>query len=128
MLGRHRLPAPRHVPAEPHRPHRRPGHEGDHRGRPGDRRELRAPRRAQTVRANAEVILSGGAVNSPQLLMLSGIGPAEHLIEMGIDVVSESRGVGENLGDHPVLPVIWSTPGSAACGRRRGTRTSCAGS
>jgi choline dehydrogenase len=64
----------------------------------------------QTARANAEVILSGGAVNSPQLLMLSGVGPAEHLIEMGIDVVADSRGVGANLSDHPVLPVIWSTP------------------
>ena len=63
-----------------------------------------------TAQANAEVILSGGAVNSPQLLMLSGIGPAEHLIEMGIDVVAESRGVGQNLSDHPVLPVVWSTP------------------
>ena len=47
VLGRHRLPAPRHVPAEPHRPHRRPGHQGDHRGRPGHRRELPAPRRAR---------------------------------------------------------------------------------
>jgi choline dehydrogenase len=65
---------------------------------------------AKTARANAEVILCGGAVNSPQLLMLSGIGPAEHLIEMGIDVVAESRGVGVNLSDHPVIPVIWSTP------------------
>jgi choline dehydrogenase len=64
----------------------------------------------KTEHANAEVILSGGAVNSPQLLMLSGIGPAEHLIEMGIDVVADSRGVGQNLSDHPVLPVIWSTP------------------
>ena len=64
----------------------------------------------QTARANAEVILSGGAVNSPQLLMLSGIGPAEHLIEMGIDVHADIRGVGGNLSDHPVLPVIWSTP------------------
>jgi choline dehydrogenase len=64
----------------------------------------------QTARANAEVILSGGAINSPQLLMLSGIGPAEHLIEMGIDVVADNRGVGTNLIDHPVLPVIWSTP------------------
>ncbi len=63
-----------------------------------------------TARANAEVILSGGAVNSPQLLMLSGIGPADHLIEMGIDVVADLRGVGANLGDHPVVPVIWSTP------------------
>jgi choline dehydrogenase len=64
----------------------------------------------KTAQAEAEVILSGGAVNSPQLLMLSGIGPAEHLIEMGIDVVAESRGVGQNLSDHPVLPVVWSTP------------------
>jgi choline dehydrogenase len=60
--------------------------------------------------AGAEVILSGGAINSPQLLMLSGIGPADHLIEMGIDVLADSPGVGGNLSDHPVLPVIWSTP------------------
>jgi choline dehydrogenase len=65
---------------------------------------------AETARANGEVILSGGAVNSPQLLMLSGIGPADHLIEMGIDVAADSPGVGANLSDHPVLPVIWSTP------------------
>ena len=64
----------------------------------------------ETARANAEVILCGGAVNSPQLLMLSGIGPADHLIEMGINVVADSPGVGANLCDHPVLPVIWSTP------------------
>ena len=63
-----------------------------------------------TARAKAEVILCGGAVNSPQLLMLSGIGPADHLIEMGIDVVADSPGVGANLSDHPVLPVVWSTP------------------
>jgi choline dehydrogenase len=64
----------------------------------------------QTARANAEVILSGGAVNSPQLLMLSGVGPADHLIERGIDVLADSPGVGANLSDHPVLPVVWSTP------------------
>jgi choline dehydrogenase len=64
----------------------------------------------ETARANAEVILSGGAVNSPQLLMLSGIGPADHLIEAGIDVVADSPGVGANLSDHPAVPVIWSTP------------------
>jgi len=63
-----------------------------------------------TARASGEVILCGGAVNSPQLLMLSGIGPADHLIEMGIDVVADSPGVGANLSDHPVLPVVWSTP------------------
>jgi len=65
---------------------------------------------SQTARANEEVILCGGAVNSPQLLMLSGVGPADHLIEMGIDVVADSPGVGANLSDHPVLPVVWSTP------------------
>jgi choline dehydrogenase len=65
---------------------------------------------AASEQAGAEVILSGGAINSPQLLMLSGIGPADHLIEMGIDVLADSPGVGANLSDHPVLPVIWSTP------------------
>jgi choline dehydrogenase len=65
---------------------------------------------AETARASAEVILCGGAVNSPQLLMLSGIGPADHLIEAGIDVVADSPGVGANLSDHPAVPVIWSTP------------------
>jgi choline dehydrogenase len=65
---------------------------------------------AARAEARAEVIVSGGAVNSPQLLMLSGIGPADHLIEMGIDVLADSPGVGANLSDHPVLPVIWSTP------------------
>ncbi len=64
----------------------------------------------ETARANAEVILCGGAVNSPQLLMLSGIGPGDHLIESGISVEVDSPGVGANLSDHPVLPVIWSTP------------------
>lgn len=52
------------------------------------------------VRARREVILSAGAINSPQLLMLSGVGPAEHLIQMGIPVVHHSPGVGENLQDH----------------------------
>src|SRR5260370_12944486 len=65
---------------------------------------------AETPHADAEAILAGGAINSPQLLMLSGVGPADHLIEMGIDVLADSPGVGANLGDHPVLPVIWSTP------------------
>jgi choline dehydrogenase len=64
----------------------------------------------ETALADGEVIVCGGAVNSPQLLMLSGVGPADHLIEMGIDVHADSPGVGANLSDHPVLPVIWSTP------------------
>ncbi len=64
-----------------------------------------------TVHANAEVILCGGTVNSPQLLMLSGVGPADHLTSVGIDVVVDSPGVGANLSDHPAVPVTWSTPG-----------------
>jgi choline dehydrogenase len=47
-----------------------------------------------------EIILSGGAINSPQLLMLSGIGPADHLAETGIDVQHDLPGVGQNLQDH----------------------------
>jgi choline dehydrogenase len=53
-----------------------------------------------TVRARREVVLCGGAINSPQLLMLSGIGPAAHLREHGIDVVRDLPGVGGNLQDH----------------------------
>ncbi len=54
----------------------------------------------QTIRAKREVILCGGAINSPQLLMLSGVGPAAHLAEMGIEVRHDLPGVGQNLQDH----------------------------
>jgi choline dehydrogenase len=60
------------------------------------RRTGRGHRRVQA----AEVILCGGAINSPQLLMLSGIGPREHLQQLGIDVVADLPGVGSNLQDH----------------------------
>ncbi|MBU2706764.1 choline dehydrogenase [Zooshikella marina] len=52
------------------------------------------------VKANCEVILSAGAINSPQLLMLSGIGPATTLHQLGIEVVEDRQGVGQNLQDH----------------------------
>jgi choline dehydrogenase len=65
--------------------------------------------RQHTAYAAAEVVLSGGSINSPQLLMLSGIGPATHLREMGVDVVVDLAGVGQNLHDHPACPVIWHT-------------------
>jgi choline dehydrogenase len=61
------------------------------------------------ARADREVLLSGGSINSPKLLMLSGIGPASHLREHGIEVVVDLPGVGANLHDHPTLPVIWNT-------------------
>lgn len=62
-------------------------------------------RDGQVVRARArqEVVVAGGAVNSPQLLELSGIGSAERLAALGIPVVADLRGVGENLQDHYVV-------------------------
>ncbi|HWT38423.1 MAG TPA: GMC family oxidoreductase N-terminal domain-containing protein, partial [Paraburkholderia sp.] len=54
-----------------------------------------------TLTARREVIVSGGAYNSPQLLMASGIGPAAHLRSHGIEVLHDLPGVGENLHDHP---------------------------
>jgi choline dehydrogenase len=58
-----------------------------------------------TARAGREVILCGGAVNSPQLLMLSGIGPREHLAELGIPVLHHLPGVGQSLQDHYSAPI-----------------------
>ena len=54
----------------------------------------------QVIGANTEVIVAASSLNSPKLLMLSGIGPAEHLKEHGIDVVADRPGVGQNLQDH----------------------------
>jgi choline dehydrogenase-like flavoprotein len=61
----------------------------------------------QTLRARREVIVSGGVFNSPQLLLASGIGPAKHLQEMGIEVRHDLPGVGENLQDH--LDIVINT-------------------
>ncbi len=55
---------------------------------------------AGEVRARREVVVSGGSINSPHLLQVSGVGPAEHLQRLGIDVVLDAPGVGANLGDH----------------------------
>jgi choline dehydrogenase len=59
------------------------------------------------VDARREVVLSAGAIDSPKLLMLSGIGPAEHLREFGIDVLVDAPGVGSNLDDHVEGLVMW---------------------
>ncbi len=64
----------------------------------------------QEFSAEREVILCGGAYNSPQLLMLSGIGPAEHLALREVELLLERPGVGENLSDHPATQLVWTTP------------------
>jgi len=67
----------------------------------GEERELRAER---------ETILCGGTFNSPQLLMLSGIGPAEHLAMREIELLVDQPAVGENLSDHAASYAVWTTP------------------
>jgi choline dehydrogenase len=69
----------------------------------GERRELRASR---------EVIVCGGAVNSPHLLQISGIGPAEHLHSIGVEVLHDLPGVGANLQDHYVARVSHRVRGT----------------
>ena len=63
----------------------------------------------RALRATTEVILCAGTVRSPQLLMLSGVGPADSLQQHGIDVVTDSPGAGENLQDQVRVPVAFRT-------------------
>lgn len=58
------------------------------------------------VGAGSEVIVTSGAIGTPKIMMLSGVGPADHLKEMGIDVVHDSPGVGENLNDHFGVDIV----------------------
>jgi choline dehydrogenase len=67
--------------------------------------EARTPQGLVTVRANREVVLSAGAIQSPQLLMLSGVGDGEHLASVGVEVRHHLPGVGRNLHDHLASPV-----------------------
>ncbi|BCM94228.1 putative GMC-type oxidoreductase [Abditibacteriota bacterium] len=60
------------------------------------------------VHVEREVVVCGGAFLSPKLLMLSGIGPAKHLSEVGIEVKADLPGVGQNLQDHLQLPVVYA--------------------
>ncbi len=78
--------------------------------------------RIEQARAE-QVVVSGGTIGSAQLLLLSGVGPADHLRSLGIDVVADLAGVGGNLHDHLLSPVIFSaereigppSPGLPAC-------------
>ena len=71
------------------------------------------------VRARREIILAGGAINTPQLLMLSGIGPAEHLAEHGIPLVVDAPEVGANLQDHLVAGLAPAVKGGTLFGAER---------
>ncbi|MDA1189615.1 MAG: GMC family oxidoreductase N-terminal domain-containing protein [Chloroflexi bacterium] len=63
----------------------------------------------RSVIEGGEVILAAGSIATPQLLMLSGVGPAGHLKEHGIPVVADLPGVGQNLRDHPVFLLVYKT-------------------
>ena len=62
--------------------------------------QVKIKNKIEKIFANKEIILSGGSINSPQLLMVSGIGDANHLKDKGISVVNDLKGVGSNLQDH----------------------------
>jgi choline dehydrogenase-like flavoprotein len=74
-------------------------------------RVRRADGTTEVLRAEREVLLCAGAVDTPRLLMLSGVGPAQELRRHGIDVVADLPGVGENLLDHPESVILWETRG-----------------
>jgi choline dehydrogenase len=82
-----------------------------------------SPRRGLERKHAPQVLVCAGTISSPHLLMLSGVGPADHLRAHGIDVVADVPGVGQNLHDHLLSPVIFSaereigppSPGLPAC-------------
>lgn len=71
---------------------------------------VRQGKEEKFLRANKGVVLSAGAFQSPQILMLSGVGPADHLRDSGISIVHELSGVGENLHDHPDYILAYKSP------------------
>jgi len=71
-----------------------------------------------TITANQEVILAAGAIGSPQILQLSGIGPVELLAQRGIDVVKELAGVGENLHDHLQVRSVYKVQNTVTLNQR----------
>jgi choline dehydrogenase-like flavoprotein len=78
--------------------------------------QVRRGRKSETLHARKGVVLSAGAFNSPQILMLSGIGPADHLKGHGIDVVLDKPAVGSNLQDHIDYVSGWETKSDVPIG------------
>jgi choline dehydrogenase len=72
----------------------------------------------RSARCRGEIVLAAGAIGSPQILMLSGIGPAAHLRDNGIDVLLERPGVGANLQDHLQLRLIYKVQGITTLNER----------
>ena len=73
--------------------------------------EYRQGSQLRTVTAEREVIITAGAIGSPKLMMLSGVGPAAHLREHGIEVVHDLPGVGQNLNDHFGIDIVYELKG-----------------
>ncbi|GLZ38917.1 GMC family oxidoreductase N-terminal domain-containing protein [Actinokineospora sp. NBRC 105648] len=71
--------------------------------------QVRTATGVRQVRARKEVILSAGSVGSPHVLMLSGIGPSEHLSDLGLPTVVDAPGVGQELTDHMVVPLAFTS-------------------
>ena len=94
------LPAPGDEPAQPHRGHPGLGHQDHLPGHARRRGRVPATRARPSGSGRARSSCAAGAINSPQLLQLSGVGNAAELSALGIDVVADLPGVGENLQDH----------------------------
>lgn len=73
--------------------------------------DAKGEKKCAQLTSNGEVLLALGAVGSPHVLMLSGVGPKEHLSEVGVDVVADVPGVGANLQDHPAVLVSHTSAG-----------------
>jgi len=86
--------------------------------------EIRVEGAPRVVRARHEVVLSAGAIDSPRLLLLSGVGDPQELHKLGIPVVAELKGVGKNLHDHPLLMGV----NFEAVGKIPPFRNNCGGS
>ena len=73
--------------------------------------EYRQNGQLRTARADSEVIVTAGAIGSPKIMLLSGVGPAEHLKQHGIEVIHDLPGVGQNLNDHFGIDIVYELKG-----------------